>query len=91
MSSEGEVSEHARKIAKALMEGKYGAMDDTGVEFDSDLSPEELGYGGVGVAAFVKMHRNTLFIVLGVTAIAAAGGGYYYWKKKQEEEKKKAK
>jgi type IV secretory pathway VirB10-like protein len=74
-----QLSEHAKSIARALMEGKYGSMD-SDIEFDADGAPAN-GYGGFSI----KMSKKTMMLVGGVALLAlVAGGGYAYYKKQQE-------
>lgn len=84
-----DINEHARSIAKALMEGKYGGLD-ADFEFDAEDAPES-GYGSMGKYGgrgtdFFKANKKMLMIVAGILAATAivSGGVWYYNKQKKD-------
>ena len=79
------ISERAKQIAAAAIEGKYGAMNDD-IDFDYD-SPEERSYG-LGFPKLADLTSKKFMIIGGVTLVlvAAAIAGGMYWQKKKKAE-----
>ena len=76
------ISERAKQIAAAAIEGKYGALDD-GIDFDYGTSPETGSYG----FKIKKIPINKKYMIIGgitLALVAVAVVGSIYLKKRQE-------
>ena len=82
------ISERAKQIAAAAIEGKYGAMDED-IDFDYGYSPERGAYG-LGMprmSSIAHLAKNKRFLIIGgvtLVLVAAAVAGGIYWKKRKD-------
>lgn len=83
-----DISERAKQIAAAAIEGKYGAMDDD-ITYDDSVAPEEGAYGA-GFKEMGAFFKNKKFLIIGgvtIVLVAAAVAGGVYWKKRKDSAK----
>lgn len=76
------ISERAKQIAAAAIEGKYGALEDE-MGFEGPATPIKSKFG------FLEMiTQNKKYVIIGgvsLVLIAAAVAGGVYWKKSKKE------
>jgi len=81
------ISERAKQVAAAAIEGKYGAMEDD-ISFDYESSPEQRAYGAK-MSQIASLVKSKKFMIIGgvtlVLVIAAVAGGVY-WKKHKKDQ-----
>jgi hypothetical protein len=88
MADSKKLTEHAQKIAAALMAGKYPDEKFGGMDYEDDEYPEVGGYGGnFKIADFYRAHKVPILIVGAVVVVALAGGiGLYMYNKNKKKQ-----